>query len=309
MKKNYQVQALQELCRMIDLPEEVTERLLALERSGEASCVSEHAGDPADDRLAVTEAEGKTDEVMSSLYRDLTNPERWQDARKVLKEKNGADEDGMKMLLCMMHAMQHSHELYIDENISDQIFADTMKCFSRFVREHMASFGTYGFDRDFWTGRQLSLLLFRLGELEFEMISPADGEAESESSKKRTLSVHIPSDANLSPECCDASFRMAESFFREHFPEAAEDCFSCDSWLLSPALKELLPPESRIMKFQSRFEVKHWNQEADACLEWVFKRKDLPLRDLPEETSLQRKMKAYLLAGGKVGEAYGELRK
>lgn len=305
MEKNYQVQTLQELCSMIDLPEEVTQRLLALERSGEVSCVSEGIGD-----LAATEAESKTAEVTDSLCRALTDPERWEDARKVLKEKNGADEDGMKMLLCMMHAMQHSHKLYIEENISDQIFADTMKCFSRFVREHMASFGTYGFDRDFWTGRQLSLLLFRLWELEFEMISPADEEAESESSKKKiTLSVHIPSDADLSPESCDASFRMAESFFKEHFPEVSEGCFSCDSWLLSPALKELLPPESRIMKFQSRFEVKHWNKEADACLEWVFKRKDLPLCDLPEETSLQRKMKAYLLAGGQVGEAYGELRK
>ena len=30
---------------------------------------------------------------------------------------------------------------------------------------------------------------------------------------------------------------------------------------------------------------------------------------LPEETSLQRKMKAYVLQGGKIGEAYGEIPK
>ena len=85
--------------------------------------------------------------------------------------------------------------------------------------------------------------------------------------------------------------------------------FACDSWLLSPALKELLPEESRILQFQNRFEVKSWNKEEDAYLEWVFKRKDLPLEKLPEETSLQRKMKAYVLQGGKIGEAYGEIPK
>ena len=37
--------------------------------------------------------------------------------------------------------------------------------------------------------------------------------------------------------------------------------------------------------------------------------KDLPLEKLPEETSLQRKMKAYVLQGGKIGEAYGEIPK
>ena len=61
------------------------------------------------------------------------------------------------------------------------------------------------------------------------------------------------------------------------------------------------------MQFQNRFEVKSWNQDADDFLEWVFKRKDLPLEELPEETSLQRKMKAYLLNGEKIGEAYGEI--
>ena len=107
--------------------------------------------------------------------------------------------------------------------------------------------------------------------------------------------MDIPADADLSAERCDESFRMAEQFFAEYFPETAGSKFACDSWLLSPALKELLPEESRILQFQNRFEVKSWNKEEDAYLEWVFKRKDLPLEKLPEETSLQRKMKAYVL--------------
>lgn len=239
----------------------------------------------------------------------LVDPENWQEARARLKKKYAPDPDGMKILACMMRAMQDSHALYIEEKIPEKIFTDTMKCFTRFLKEHEVSFGCCGFDRDFWTGRQLSLLLFRLGELEFEIVSE-DREASSqeEGHAQYLLHVHIPSDADLSPERCDESFDMAKQFFAEHFKETDGSPFACDSWLLSPALKKLLPEGSRILQFQNRFEVKSWNQESDDFLEWVFKRKDLPLKELPEDTSLQRKMKAYLLAGGKVGEAYGEMR-
>lgn len=43
-------------------------------------------------------------------------------------------------------------------------------------------------------------------------------------------------------------------------------------------------------------------------MEWVFKRRDIPLEDLPEETSLQKNMKAHLLSGGWVGEGMGCLK-
>ena len=276
--------SLEELYNLLDFPAEVVERL---------------------EQIQLDEDE--------ETWRDihlLTDPEKWQDARTRLKEKYAPDADGMKILACMMRAMQDSHALYIEEKIPENIFADTMKCFTRFLKEHEVSFGCCGFDRDFWTGRQLSLLLFRLGELEFEIVSEEGenaGMAQSEKDSPYLLHVHIPSDADLSTERCDESFRMAEQFFAEHFPKTAGSKFACDSWLLSPALKELLPEGSRILQFQNRFEVKSWNQDADDFLEWVFKRKDLPLEELPEETSLQRKMKAYLLNGEKIGEAYGEI--
>ena len=38
---------------------------------------------------------------------------------------------------------------YQKAGISEQMFADTMKCFPRFVREHKECFGDYGFDRAF----------------------------------------------------------------------------------------------------------------------------------------------------------------
>ena len=270
--------SLEELYNLLDFPAEVVERL---------------------GQVQLDEDEG----TMCDIHL-LTDREKWKDARTRLKERYAPDEDGMKILACMMRAMQDSYALYIEEKIPEKIFADTMKCFTRFLKEHEVSFGCCGFDRDFWTGRQLSLLLFRIGELEFEIVSEEGEKAEMPRVEKHSpylLHVHIPSDADLSPERCDESFQMAGQFLAEHFPETVGSKFACDSWLLSPALKELLPEGSRILQFQKRFEVKSWNKEEDAYLEWVFKRKDLPLEKLPEETSLQRKMKAYVLQGGKIG--------
>lgn len=148
------------------------------------------------------------------------------------------------MLSYMLTAAFYSLEEYEEKGIPKEIFTDTMKCFSRFTQEHYKSYGYYGFDQGFWTGRQLSLQLFRLGELEFEKTIEEN---------QKIIVVHIPSDAILTEENCKKSLRMADDFFRE------EDCsyehvpYSCNSWLLSPALKNLLPEQSNILKFQNLF--------------------------------------------------------
>ena len=216
----------------------------------------------------------------------LCDPAGYDGAYTELKERLTEDKDGFQMLRIMLCAALVTEGLYQTKGISEEIFIATMKCFTRFVCEHKESYGTYGFDRGFWTGRQLSLTLFRLGELEFE----TNG------------GVHIPSDADLSDDKVDASFSAARAFF----PEGLE--FACDSWMLSPALEKLLKPDSRILKFQRRFEIEHWNQDDEGYKLWVFKNPTLEPKDFPENTSLQRAMKAYVLGGGKIGEAFGKLK-
>lgn len=238
----------------------------------------------------------QTEKELELLIEKLTVPKQWEQARRELKERLCPDERGMKMLLCMLKAAEKSLEKYQKAGIEEKIFTDTMKCFTRFVTEHMDSFGTYGFDRDFWTGRQLSLLLFRIGELEYEKTD------------KGEISIHIPSDADLSPEKCRSSIEEAKCFFTVYDPAYGEAPYTCTSWLLSPALAGLLPEESRIRRFQELFAVSQWHRESEEFLSWVYKRSDIPLESLPEDTSLQRNMKEYLRKGGKVGEGEGVLK-
>lgn len=254
---------LNELCIKLELPPEVREQVTAL--SGL--------------------------EVPAELLLGLTVRETGYDSYEQLKALCVPDRRGLDMLTFMLRAALISWENYRNAGISQEIFLDTMKCFPRFVREHMASFGCYGFDRGFWAHRQLSMVLFRVGELEYELL---DG----------VISMHIPSDARLDIPACAASLAR----FREIFTDWANIPIYVDSWLLSPALKNLLGAQSKILRFQSCFTCDAWNQEEPSFMQWVYGKTDIPYDALPENTSLQRNMKKYLLSGGKIGEAKGFLK-
>lgn len=185
------------------------------------------------------------------------------------------------------------------------------------MKEHKESYGSYGFDREWWTPRQISGLLFRIGELEYEVAEIPDTdntrstggrEAGESNENEGCIWLHIPSDARLTAEAIEGSVHMARQFFAEKFPMYAGAKIRCESWLLSPTLKEVLPPSSKILGFQDYFVTKSLGIDEGEFMTWVFKRPDIPLKDLPESTYLQRNLKSYLLSGGKVTAAEGTLK-
>lgn len=265
---------IQEICEILEMDREVAEELGGFYREVDTPSIRELAF-----RLTVCQDQ--------------------EEARQRLKKVLDPDERGMKMLCVMLMGARFSLEKYVEHGIPRKIFSDTMKCFPRFVREHKVSYGVWGFDRDFWTGRQLSLRLFRIGQLEYEKVVQ-DG--------KKMLSVHIPSDAVLDQEELAESIRQSVCFFEKFDRDYASVPYICTSWLLSPALRKLLGENSRILKFQDMFQITGVDEENRNFMEWVYKRKDLSPEQLPEDTSLQRNMKAHLLAGGWIGEGTGFLK-
>lgn len=227
----------------------------------------------------------------------------------------GGDPDGTLMLTVSVEAVVLAHAEYRRHGIPDEVFVATMGCFPRFVAEHEASYGHYGFDREWWTWRQLSLRLFRLGELEFEYADrPEDlflakyAGIENGSSVSRQINIHIPSDAKLTPEACAESLRQARAFTERYFPDWSDAPMTCESWLLSPALPRLLPADSNIVRFQRMFDIIGVEPESEAWREWVFRRNPAPIAELPEDTSLRRAVKSHLLNGGAIGSGVGVLR-
>lgn len=254
---------------------------------------------PLDMRRRTIEAHHQIDyPALEAEMEMLFHRETWEAGRNELTRKLGDDPDGRKILACMLQCARKSEALYRTLGIPETIFDATFRCFSRFVEEHRTSYGTEAFDRDWWTAHQISLQLFRLGELEYEMTTLDD---------KAVVSIHIPSDAVLQTGELRKSVQQANAFFAVYFPNYKDVPYICHSWLLEPALAQVLPPTSHIRSFQRSFTIDHVDYGARDFIEWVFKNPNLPMKDLPEDTTLQRNLKHYLLSGGDIGEALGIL--
>lgn len=240
-------------------------------------------------------------ETISEDLSKLKNMKTEKEARESLKVRFPDDTKHIKILTCMLLCAVDIYQLYSSKGISDQIYIETMKCFTRFISECKRETGVYAFDRAFWTARQVNGKLFRIGELEYEMVT---------FKSKPTISVHIPSDSIMTDENCNDSLDKANDFFKRFFNEFDGCDYICESWLMMPELKKFLKPDSNIIKFQNRFDIKEIDYNDKEFFTWVFNTKNTDaISDLPEKSSLQRNLKNYLLNGGKFGSAFAVLRK
>ncbi|MBY8870320.1 acyltransferase domain-containing protein [Micromonospora sp. PLK6-60] len=117
-----------------------------------------------------------------------------------------------------------------------------------------------------------------------------------------TIGLHIPEAGPLTPAAVDASLDEARAFFPRHFPDEGYTEFSCGSWLLDPQLREYLPEDANIIRFQRRFELEPYEEpegiDADVeVLRFVFRTLTTPLDELPRRTALQRAAVDHLTAG------------
>ena len=238
----------------------------------------------------------------SDIYKDyidnLININTSLETFVFLEEKYKEDKDNLNILCIYLLAALKTYQRYQEKGISDIIFIDTMKCFTRFIDECYLKNNKYFFDRGFWTYRQVNMSLYRIGVLEYEFMND------------NTISIHIPSDAILTKENIDLSFKLLDEFIIKFYPEFIDKKIYCDTWLLSPNLREYLNDNSRILIFQSYFEISETDLDSLDIFEWVFKvDKSCEIVNLPTTTSLQEKLKKALLNNKKIGKALGILKK
>lgn len=262
-----------ELCNLLDVPKPVQEKVIKYENE------IDFAG-------------------IESEMAQMNDTKTWEKAVEGLTKFLAPDEDGLKILTCQMHAACQAYENYQEMGISDAVYIGTMKFFSRFLYTYKETFGEYKYVWAWWAVRQISMQEFRIGDLEYEMMLQDN---------RKVISVHIPSDANMESESLRKSYLEAREFFTKYYPEFAKTDMICGSWLLAPALKKLLPGSSKIIQFQNSFTLTGQEEDSPGFMDWVYGRRDIPLEDLPEKTSLQRSLKKYLLNGGKVEWANGTL--
>ena len=196
-----------------------------------------------------------------------------------------------------------TYEEYEKRKIPEQIFWDTMYDFTIWCGECYRKYGEYGLEEAYWLGRSVKMELFRLGRLQFEpRVLTEDYKTADHVWKKgsRALSIHIPEGEPLEREECLKSFERASEFFGKDY-----QIYFCDSWLLSPVLREILPKSSNIIRFQDLFEIVKVYHSYPQAEQRIFKDILEDKTKYPEDTSLQRGAKKLIIQGIDLGIGIG----
>ena len=210
-------------------------------------------------------------------------------------------------LLFAIGISRRTWELYEEKGISRQIFHDSMADLHWKLLECHKMYGIWGTFVAFWFPWWFELKRFALGRLQFELI-PFEHEYEKDGiafhKDTTVINVHIPSCGPLDPETCKASYAQAAEFFGDQFRDRPL-VFVCESWLLYPPHREILPEHSNIRKFMADYDVFETVEDNGDLWRIFYGAEKDGFENLPENTGLERGYKKWLLEGHKAGYGWG----
>lgn len=209
-------------------------------------------------------------------------------------------------------AAERAREAYLSQGISEDVFFDTFSDLRYKTVECMQNKGVWGTFVQFWYPIFYRCDIVKLGRLEYETITyrgPACqvGGVRIEPGQK-VANIHIPSSGEpFDRESRLQSYRLAYDFFKDLHPDGPLVCL-CHSWLLYPEYRKVLGEKSNIVSFMDDFTILEVEDGGFDDAWRVFgPAAEGPAEQLPEDTSMQRAFKGYILAGGKHGSARGVL--
>lgn len=112
------------------------------------------------------------------------------------------------------------------------------------------------------------------------------------------LGMHIPQGANIAPEHIQKACEDAKRIAVQYYPECNGSEIYCASWLLDPILEELSGEHSKLTAFMKCFSKHPHKNDGKSVFGFIFPRYCEDYRELPEDTSLQRKVKKLYIDGG-----------
>ena len=122
------------------------------------------------------------------------------------------------------------------------------------------------------------------------------------------ISVHIPPQASFTPESVKEAFVQAIELFRKCYPEFAYKAFVCHSWMMEKRLKEIMGKETNITRFAKSWHPFPLLSQGEGVYAFLFHvPAGTPVEELPENSSMQRKLKQYLQEGNLFYEKCGLL--
>ena len=216
------------------------------------------------------------------------------------------NETDYRRFILSLYSLYFTYQEYRELKIPFHIFKESMEDFNlramKYYRKHQR-WGIQIHDLK-WLNFLFKLELFKLHTLRFQKFPMDYEEMEREGKDRLDLSravkerfpegtplinTHIETGTDLSDDSVEKSLILARSFFSEFFPDFHPQGFITRTWLLHPSLKELIPPETKILKFASRFEILGLSNNYTQALLRIYGSSDIKrIRKLKKVTTLQK---------------------
>ena len=234
----------------------------------------------------------------------LTNAEKAGEKAGVHKYSAG--------LLVFMCMSKHLKACYEKEGIDLQIWHDSMLDLKWKLWECKAVKGMWGSFVAWWFPGFFNMTRFALGRLQFDFTRYGNTYSDEEFDLKpdsMVLGVHIPRTMTPFDKASrDDAYAKAKAFFAPKL-NGAPMVFTCYSWLLYPGYKDIIPEKSNTRSFMDDFKIISQcdDKEGEYNDAWRLFDMDQPkdLNEYPENSSLRRAIKKYLIEGGRTGEGLG----
>ncbi|MCI9619975.1 MAG: DUF5596 domain-containing protein [Dorea sp.] len=244
----------------------------------------------------------RTEQIGAQEY-EVWKDKFYQDIRQFIGEWKEMDGRYVWALEFYLKLAMDTYGEYQERGYTDHVFDETFYDITIWCRECYRKHGVYGLDELWWLGQSVKMELFRLGRLQFEPIlvkKDMKGREQTIQAGTKALNVHIPEGEPLRIEACRESFLRAAEFFGKEY-----QVYVCDSWLLSPHLKEVLPETSNIIRFQKLFEITDVGYQYPQAEQRIFGEILEDKRQYSENTTLQKRAKEYVLSGRDLGIGVG----
>jgi len=257
---------------------------------------------------------GAVEELETARVKMLADANWWEELvphMNKLSETSGLHRHVVDFLF-LMAASEQMREDYKTAGLSDELFWETIADLKFKLLECHTVYGIWGMFVAFWHAWFFQLRRFKLGRLQYEAITyegeePVTIGEYTVNPGDTVYNMHIPSCGPFPREARIDSYKQAYEFFKKDLPEGKPMVFVCHSWLLFPKNREILPAHLNMVDFINDFRIVHFEESDDFGDKWRVFGADFqkPDAELPEDTTMRRGFKQWLLAGKKTGEGMG----
>ena len=271
---------------------------------------------------AALQALAQTDDALrhSAPWQAMLSSSLFEWPREEWKEKEDALSDIARQTgqspytLALMYLTAHLpalREKYLEKGIDEAFFLDAARDLKSKTQECLERHGVYGTANFVWHIPFYHLLRFALGRLQYEdRIYPGPDHACAGFTIRegdKILGMHIPSGSPLDRARRMDSYKKAFAFY--HCTPERPLIVHCNSWLLNPDHRQMLPAGSNIVDFMDDFDPVGELERDNFPDAWrVFgKAAEQPFEAWPTDNTLRKAYHALLASGKKAKNGMGLL--